>query len=98
MTPDEYKRRKRAERYYANREREIARSRAYQTEHAAELREKRMARYRALKAQGICVLCGKAQAAEGRTQCERCRKFHAIYAMRRRSDDSGPEVADQILC
>lgn len=83
MTTDEYKRRKRAQRYLANREKEIARSRAYQAAHAEELQEKRMERYRTLKAQGLCVLCGKAPAIEGQTQCERCKAFHAIYAKRR---------------
>ena len=51
--------------------------------HLVKNRERNRARYHALKAQGICVSCGRLKAVRG-TRCVACADKQARYHMERR--------------
>lgn len=65
--------------------------RVWRKEHAEQVRAKRKEKYQQLKEAGICVVCCKKPAREGRTKCEECaqRGYRLLAEHRKREQEEG---------
>lgn len=80
MSVDDFLRRKKALYYQMHRAHALAKAKEYREKHIDELREKQRKLYWERRNNGICTICGTAEAEKPHSRCATCRAYQIAYA------------------